>query len=103
MLGDGASSGLTAGSGKDDAAGDADRRIDGEEPNEDRRLCDTGGGFIGKFKGFGVPGADGVGEVMAAELVGGGLLVGSGAGLLDGMRLAGKSIFKNLPCDVSVN
>jgi len=103
MLGDAASSGLTAGSGKDDAAGDADRRNDGEEPNDDRRLCDTGGGSIGKFEASGVPGVEGVGEVIAAELVGAGLLVGSGAGLLEGIRLAGKSIFKNFPCEVSVN
>ena len=103
ILGEGTSSGLTAGSGND-GAGDADRRMDGEEPNDDRRLCDTGGGSIGRFKPRGVPGVDGAGEVMAVELlVGGGLLVDSGAGLLDGMRLAGKSIFKNFPCDVSVN
>ena len=103
ILGDGTSSGLTAGSGND-GAGDADRRMDGEEPNDDRRLCDTGGGSIGRFEARGVPGVDGAGEVIAVELlVGGGLLVGSGAGLLDGIRLAGKSIFKNFPCEVSVN
>ena len=36
--------GMTAGSGID-GAGDADRR---DEPNDDRRLCDVGGGFIGR-------------------------------------------------------
>jgi hypothetical protein len=34
--------GLTAGKGKD-GAGDADRRMDGDEPKEERRLWDTGG------------------------------------------------------------
>ena len=36
-LGDEMSRGLTAGSGND-GAGDADRRIEGEDPNEERRL-----------------------------------------------------------------
>ena len=36
-LGDDTSIGLTAGNGKD-GAGDADRRIEGEDPNDDRRL-----------------------------------------------------------------
>lgn len=53
-----------------DAAGDADRRIEGEE-NDDLRLCDTGGGSIGRFEGFGVPGVDGAGEVTVTELLGG--------------------------------
>ena len=40
--------GMTAGSGSDpEGAGDADLRIEGEEPNEDRRLCVVMGGFIG--------------------------------------------------------
>jgi hypothetical protein len=48
---------------------------------------------------MGVPGVDGAGDAMAMELVVlcDGLLVGSGAGLLDEMRLAGRSIFKILP------
>lgn len=39
--------GMTAGSGIE-GAGEAERRIDGDEPNEDRRLCDVGGGFMGR-------------------------------------------------------
>ena len=35
--GEGTSSGLTAGNGKD-GAGDADRRIEGDEPKDERRL-----------------------------------------------------------------
>lgn len=38
---------ITAGKGND-GAGETDRRIEGEEPNDDRLLCDVGpGGFIG--------------------------------------------------------
>jgi hypothetical protein len=36
-LGDETSRGFTAGNGND-GAGDAERRIDGDEPNEERRL-----------------------------------------------------------------
>ena len=68
IFGDGTSSGLTAGSGRD-GAGDAERRIDGEDPNEERRLCDTGGGSIGRFEAIGVPGVEGIGEAIAAELL----------------------------------
>lgn len=39
--------GITAGKGME-GAGEADRRIDGDEPKEDLRLCDVGGGFIGR-------------------------------------------------------
>jgi hypothetical protein len=39
--------GITAGRGIE-GAGDAERRIDGDEPKEDLRLCDVGGGFIGR-------------------------------------------------------
>lgn len=99
--GDGASSGLTAGNGMD-AAGDADRRIDDDE-NDDRRLCDTGGGSMGSVEGFGVPGVDGAGEVTVTDALVGCERLGSGAGLLDGIRRAGRSIFKNLPCEVRVN
>lgn len=62
-LGDCASNGLTAGNGIEEA-GDAERRIDGEEPKEDRRLCDTGGGSMGKFDVNGVPGDEGIGDVV---------------------------------------
>jgi hypothetical protein len=42
--------GMTAGSGND-GAGDTDRRIAGDEPNDERRLCEVGpGGFIGRAR-----------------------------------------------------
>lgn len=41
--------GMTAGRGTE-GAGDADRRIAGDEPNDDRRLRDVGGGFIGRAR-----------------------------------------------------
>jgi hypothetical protein len=37
--------GITAGNGMD-GAGEADRRMEGDEPKEERRLCDVGGGCI---------------------------------------------------------
>jgi hypothetical protein len=54
---------------------------------------------MGRLEVMGVPGVDGAGDAMAMELVVlcDGLLVGSGAGLLEEMRLAGRSIFKILP------
>lgn len=55
--------GITAGSGSE-GAGETDLRIDGEEPNDDRRLWDVGGGFMGRARLCGVPGADGMGEPM---------------------------------------
>lgn len=93
-LGDGTSSGLTAGSGID-GAGDADLRTEGEEPKEERRLNDTGGGSIGNRPVIGVPGVEGPGDDTATEL----LVVdwprspiSGGAGLFDDIRLAGRSI-----------
>lgn len=62
-LGDETSNGLTAGKGKD-GAGDAERRIEGDEPNEERRLCETGGGSIGRLEAIGVPGVEGAGEAI---------------------------------------
>jgi hypothetical protein len=53
--------GITAGRGID-GAGETDLRIDGDEPNDERRLCDVGGGFIGRARECGVPGADGTGD-----------------------------------------
>jgi len=41
--------GMTAGRGTE-GAGDAERRIAGEEPNDERRLRDVGGGFIGNAR-----------------------------------------------------
>lgn len=60
---------------------------------------------MGRFEVIGVPGVDGAGDAMAIELVVlcDGLLVGSGAGLLDEIRLAGRSIFRILPWGVRVN
>ena len=58
-------------------AGEADRRIDGEEPKEERRLWEIAGGFIGGASEVGVPGieADGGGDA-------GGRGIASGSGLL---------------------
>lgn len=68
MLGD--AEGMTAGSGMVDGLGDTDRLTDAAtcEPNDDLRLWDVGGGFIGSARDCGVPGADGSGEPTAAEV-----------------------------------
>lgn len=58
--------GLTAGRGRD-GAGETDLLKDGDELNEDRRLWEIAGGFIGKGREVGVPGAEGLGEAMASE------------------------------------
>lgn len=91
--------GMTAGRGKE-GAGETDRRIEGEEPNDDRRLCDVGGGFIGRAKDCGVPGADGHGEPLAPESPTNWALPpkSGGAGLFDDIRRAGRSIFVTLLC-----
>ena len=104
-LGDEISIGLTAGRGSE-GAGEAERRIDGEEPNEERRLCDTAGGSIGNEAVMGVPGFDGTGEpterdVFAFEIDLAPL--SGGAGLFDDMRRAGRSILWNFPCVVRLN
>lgn len=59
--------GRTAGSGID-GAGDADRLIDAEDPNEDLLLCDIAGGSIGSLNEFGVPGIDGTGDAGLREV-----------------------------------
>ena len=86
-------------------AGDAERRIDGEEPKEDRRLRVTGGGSMGSGPVFGVPGVDGTGDEIAIELLVDWLRIpkSGGTGLLDEIRLDGRSILRNLPWDDSVN
>lgn len=90
-LGD-ASMAITAGRGMD-GAGEGDRL----EENEDRLLwLITLGGFIGKGKEFGVPGADGTGELMEAEVTDSGgscarTPKSGGAGLLEEMRRGGRS------------
>jgi hypothetical protein len=104
-LGEDVSIGFTAGNGRD-GAGDAERRIEGDEPNEDRRLCDTGGGSMGRLEAIGVPGVEGAGEAIAREFaVGcwGRLVISGGAGLLEEIRLAGRSILWIFPCGVNVN
>lgn len=46
-----------------EGAGEADLLIEEDEPNEDFLLWEiTLGGFIGRAKDVGVPGADGAGE-----------------------------------------
>ena len=93
--------GMTAGNGRE-GAGETDRRIDGEEPKEDRRLCEVRGGFIATAKEVGVPGADGDGEPNAGagpSLTKNGRNPNSvGAGLLEEIRLEGRSILCILLC-----
>jgi hypothetical protein len=99
--------GMTAGSGID-GAGEAERRIDGDDtapdmaPNDERRLCDVGGGCMaGRASDSGVPGIDGTGEPidMADSAANDALAPKSGgAGLLDEMRRAGRSILATLLC-----
>ena len=61
--------GMTAGSGIE-GLGETDLRAEVPlpicEPKEDRRLCEVGGGFIGRARDCGVPGAEGAGEPTAA-------------------------------------
>jgi hypothetical protein len=97
--------GMTAGSGMD-GAGEADRRIDGEEPNDDRRLCEVGGGFIGRARDWGVPGADGAGEPPAIDPCAtkdARPPKSGGAGLSEEILRAGRSILVTLLCGSSVN
>src|SRR5437870_3598945 len=96
--------GMTAGRGSE-GAGEAERRMDGDDPNEDRRLWEVGG-FIGKAMLWGVPGADGMGEAACREPSLNEVREGrsGGAGLLDDIRrLAGRSILLILWCGSSVN
>lgn len=93
--------GLTAGKGIE-GAGDAERRIEGEDPKDDRRLCViTAGGFIGSANEVGVPGIEGEGDAGAREAGSGpvDLAAGSaGAGLLAEILRAGRSILVTLLC-----
>jgi hypothetical protein len=60
-------SGRIAGSGSEGpVAGDADRRNDGDDPNDDRRLCENAGGSIGSGVVRGVPGFEGAGDTIAS-------------------------------------
>lgn len=98
--------GMTAGRGID-GAGEAERRIDGDEPKDDRRLCDVGGGFIvGRASDCGVPGMDGTGEpIVRLESATNEARPpkSGGAGLLEDTRRAGRSILVTLLCWASEN
>lgn len=97
--------GMTAGRGID-GAGEAERRIDGEEPNDVRRLCDVGGAcIVGRASDCGVPGIDGTGEPTAYESPAKEALPpkSGGAGLFDDTRRAGRSILVTLLCCASEN
>lgn len=94
-------SGLTAGSGNE-GAGEADRRIAGDEPNDDRLLDAVIGGSIGRGVAIGVPGFEGAGEAIASPAA---LAVeeclcpiSGGAGLCVEILRPGRSILLNLPC-----
>ena len=89
-----ASIGMTAGSGID-GAGDAERRIEVDEPKEDLLLwLMVLGGFIGSASGLGVLGSDGLGEsALRADSVDNCDLNGAISGAAgDEIRLAGRSI-----------
>lgn len=79
----------------------------GEEPKEERRLCEMAGGFIGSASDVGVPGIDCAGDPGANEDASAARwprrLESGGAGLLDDILLAGRSIFVTLLCWASVN
>ena len=59
--------GLTAGKGID-GAGDADLRIEGDDPKDERLLCEIAGGFIGSAREVGVPGMEGAGDAGANDV-----------------------------------
>jgi hypothetical protein len=81
-LGDEASNGLTAGNGRD-GAGDADRRIEGDEPVPSRSQQSTGNSIA-----IASPAPSTPGTPMASNLP---------------MDLAGRSILSTFPCGVNVN
>ena len=92
---------MTAGKGSE-GAGDADRRIEGEEPNEDLLLWLIAfGGFIGRAKEVGVPGQEGAGDpiVLLDESTDNWERkpISGGAGLFDEILRPGRSIFKLWP------
>jgi len=98
--------GMTAGKGID-GAGEADRRMDGDEPNEERRLCDVGGGcIVGNAKDCGVPGIEGTGDPTArfpSATNDARPPKSGGAGLFEDTRRAGRSILVTLLCCASEN
>ena len=94
--------GSTAGKGID-GAGEADLRTEGDDPNDDRRLCEIAGGFIGSASDVGVPGIDGAGDPGARDIDASAIrcprtVVSGGAGLLADILRPGKSIFVTLLC-----
>jgi hypothetical protein len=94
--------GMTAGRGID-GAGDADRRLEGDEPNDERRLCDVGGArIVGNASDWGVPGIEGTGDPMSAMNEARPPKSG-GAGLFEDTRRAGRSILVTLLCCASEN
>jgi hypothetical protein len=89
--------GFTAGRGID-GAGDVDLRRDGDELNDERRLCAITGGFIGRDNEVGVPGVEGIGDARAdVSLTNCGRRSG-GAGLFEDVLRDGRSILDILPC-----
>lgn len=92
--------GRTAGKGIE-GAGDAERRMEGDEPNEERRLCEMAGGFMGSASEVGVPGIDGAGDPGARDNASGAIYArnpGSGGAGLDEILRPGKSILVILLC-----
>ena len=85
-----------------DGAGEAERRMEGEDPKEDRRLWEIAGGFIGKANDVGVPGIEGPGDAGASDAESRPVCVrdpGScGAGLLADIFRPGRSILAILLC-----
>jgi hypothetical protein len=97
--------GMTAGSGMADGLGETDRLRLGPacEPKDDLLLCEVGGGFIGRAKDCGVPGAEGRGDPTASEKASAmkearWLPKSGGAGLFEDILRPGKSIFVTLLC-----
>lgn len=93
--------GMTAGNGID-GAGEADRRMEGDEPKDERRLCDVGGGcIVGSASDWGVPGIEGTGDPTARLESAANEArppKSGGAGLFEDTRRAGKSILVTLLC-----
>ena len=103
--------GITAGSGMVDGLGETDLLGLGPacDPKDDLLLCEVGGGFMGRAKDCGVPGAEGRGDPTASENASAmkdvldgcpGLVVPD---LFEDILLPGKSIFVTLLCWLSEN
>jgi len=98
--------GMTAGRGME-GAGEAERRMDGDEPKDERRLWDVGGGcIVGSASDCGVPGIEGTGDPTArlpSATNDARPPKSGGAGLFEDMRRAGRSILLTLLCCASEN